>query len=84
MTLFWCHFQEKSQIRSLCIVQGILDNETEVMCLVQTEASGLFYKTNENDISVITNDQVLRKLDTPEFVITGDRIKYKFKSPIDK
>ena len=59
----------------MCIAQDILDNETEVICLVQTDASGLFYKTNENDISVVMNDQVLRKLDTPELVITGDRIK---------
>ncbi|KAL3284558.1 hypothetical protein HHI36_018715 [Cryptolaemus montrouzieri] len=52
----------------------------EVMAMVSCDESNTVFEENENekDISEISLSQIIKNLDAPKMIVTGDRIKYKF------
>ena len=52
------------------------------MAMIACDQSKTVFKENDRDISAITESQVI-KVDVPNMIITGDRIKYKFDSALE-
>lgn len=50
------------------------------MAMVACDESKTVFKENYRDISAITESQIIKVLDVPNMIITGDRIQYKFDS----
>lgn len=73
---------KKRHHRYVCVIQKVFSNsEAEVVALKKCEDTE-FFRLNENDISVICLTQIIKKLMFPDMVISGDRLKYKFKEEL--
>ena len=77
--------QKSSTYQFICIVQKLLENkELEVMALKNCDESDTLFKTDEDDISVVSKKQIVRVLPMPTVRAgkAGDRLRYQFKQPI--
>lgn len=80
------HLSKKrlTDYRYVAVVQETYaDNESTIMCLKSIENSKTLFKAHEQDISTISNKDIIQKLETPNVLCTGDRVKYQFSSPVD-
>lgn len=80
------NYSKKSQTdyRYVAVVQETYeDNESTIMCLKSIENSKTLFKPDEEDISLISNKDIAKKLESPKVLRTGDRLKYEFSSPLD-
>ncbi|KAJ8909255.1 hypothetical protein NQ315_010869 [Exocentrus adspersus] len=65
------------------VIQELLaDNEAEVVGLKQCSDSKQF-QLNENDVCTIKINQILKKLQFPKMVLSGDRLKYQFSEELN-
>ncbi|XP_074038692.1 uncharacterized protein [Leptinotarsa decemlineata] len=70
---------KKTYHNYVCSVQNIYDTgEVEVHAFTPIEESKNVFKVIENDISVVNAEQLVKRLEYPSVVTTGNRIKYKF------
>lgn len=80
--LFGCLSRKKKIYHNyICSVQKIYDiSEVEVQAFSPLEQSKSYFKVIENDISVVNvnAEQLVRKLEKPSMVTTGNRIRYVF------
>lgn len=74
---------KKRYYKYVCIVQKVTKTEIEVMAMIACDNSKTVFKENDRDISAITESQIIKVLDVPNMIITGDRIKYKFDSSLE-
>ena len=73
---------KKRYYKYVCIVQKVTKTEIKVMAMIACDQSKTVFKENDRDISAITESKVI-KVDVPNMIITGDRIKYKFDSALE-
>lgn len=73
---------KKKSYTYLCIIQNIIEEDFEVMALKCCNDEKTLFKTDEKDVSLVSLSQIKRKIDTPEIIKMGDRIKYKFSESI--
>ncbi|CAH0562824.1 unnamed protein product [Brassicogethes aeneus] len=67
----------------VCTILNVLNkNEMEVQALCPVDAEKLTYRFIDGDISIISNNQLLHKLEQPKLSGTENRIKHKFSLPI--
>ncbi|XP_031358776.1 uncharacterized protein LOC116182378 [Photinus pyralis] len=62
----------------VCSVQNMYGCEYEVQAFTPVEESNTLFNVIENDISIVNVDQFVKKLDTPDVIISGNRTKFKF------
>lgn len=62
----------------VCTVQQIIGQEISVMALNCVDTARKSFVANENDISLVTLDQIVGILDNPEIVAIGERLRYIF------
>ena len=76
--------RNKSTYKFVCIVQAtISDTDKSVMAMNAIDTTHTTFKTNENDVSIISFNAVLGKLPTPRIGISGERVKYIFNIAIN-
>ncbi|KAK9876182.1 hypothetical protein WA026_011300 [Henosepilachna vigintioctopunctata] len=59
------------------------DGEIRVTCLKLCDNKGQLFRYNDDDMADITMDQVVQKLSNPNTVLKGNKMFYKFNSPVD-
>lgn len=63
----------------VCCVQNIINaNELEVQAFSPIEGDKTTFKIIEDDISVVTQAQLICKLEQPQIIGSGKRIRYRF------
>ncbi|XP_074040900.1 uncharacterized protein [Leptinotarsa decemlineata] len=75
---------KKKVHRYVCVIQTIFPNdEPEVVEMKQFENDKKVFRLNDNDVSIISLDQILEKLNFPKISAAGDRLKYEFDKDIE-
>lgn len=74
---------KKKYYKFVCIVQNLSRKDIEVMAMVCCDQTKTIFKENDKDISIISEAQIVKVLNAPTMIMTGDRIKYKFDCPLD-
>ncbi|CAK1584774.1 unnamed protein product [Parnassius mnemosyne] len=59
------------------------ENDLQVTFLKICDKKMQTFKINDRDISDVSFDQVIQKLDNPNFILKGKRIFYKFSTQVD-
>lgn len=74
----------KTEYRYVAMCTGVEeDDELEVIFCKICDETRKKFRINDDDISFITWDQVLKKLPSPNFKMRGQRIFYAFNESID-
>lgn len=73
------------KFRYVAICQSEIDEQYDVkiMCLKSVNNSKQVFKIEEDDITFVKQDQIVKVLQCPEIVMQGNRMHYKFKKNVD-
>ncbi|KAG5889625.1 hypothetical protein JTB14_025493 [Gonioctena quinquepunctata] len=77
--------RKTTQYRYVCVVQNVLhkENEIEVMSMKVSNTEKDVFRVDESDVSLVEMSAIIGKLPSPEILVIGDRVKYRFSKPVD-
>ncbi|GBP69399.1 hypothetical protein EVAR_54818_1 [Eumeta japonica] len=75
---------KKTEYRYVAMCTGLEeDDEIQVVFCKIGDKTGKLFKVDEQDISFITEDQIVQTLPTPNIILKGLRVFYSFKKPVN-